>query len=31
MVTLAEFRDSIWSDPARTMMGIEQEGWLPTG
>jgi len=28
---LVEFRDSIWSDPARTMMGQEQEGWLADG
>jgi len=28
---LAEFRDDVWSDPARTLMGAEQEGWLADG
>jgi alkaline phosphatase D len=28
---LAAFRDGPWQDPARTLMGIEQEGWLADG
>ena len=28
---LAEFRDGPWSDPARTIMGAEQEAWLAEG
>lgn len=26
--TLTEFRDKVWLDPARTMLGSEQEAWL---
>jgi alkaline phosphatase D len=28
---LARFRDGPWQDPARTMMGVEQEQWLGAG
>jgi len=28
---LAEFRDGPWRDPARTMLGAEQEAWLARG
>ena len=28
---LAEFRDTAWSDPARTILGAEQEAWLAAG
>jgi len=28
---LAAFRDGPWRDPARTMMGVEQEAWLAAG
>lgn len=29
--TLAAFRDGPWQDPARTMLGPEQEAWLAAG
>lgn len=28
---LSEFRDTVWADPARTMLGAEQEAWLGDG
>jgi alkaline phosphatase D len=28
---LAEFRDGPWQDPARTILGAEQEAWLQSG
>lgn len=28
---LTRFRDEIWMDPARTMLGAEQEAWLAAG
>lgn len=29
--TLTKFRDQVWLDPARSMMGAEQERWLADG
>jgi alkaline phosphatase D len=31
MKSLAAFRDGPWQDPARSMLGAEQEGWLAQG
>ena len=31
MRALATFRDTQWNDPARTMMGMQQEAWLYRG
>lgn len=31
VAALARFRDGPWRDPARTMMGAEQEAWLARG
>lgn len=28
---MAAFRDGPWQDPARSMLGVEQEGWLADG